>query len=473
MLGFFAASDAWTPRERIEPVVLPRSMSPALFTRPQAATSATYPLSDPLAFEKLFGPHLLGVSPDTAMNHSTFYRCVFLIAGSIAMLNFNTYKIGEDGHREIDLTSPASKLISVRPNGRMSCTMLWRHIVSDMLMNGNGIAFIERDMNGKPLALYPVPWARVGIRLQWSGAGQIQVYTLTLDDGRYVVAHQDDVLHIPGSPVWQIFRALSPLQAYATAVGIGISADQFAKAYFDNGSSPDGYIKYPAGLTKGKDQADEIRTYWKERFGGHKRFSGPAVLTEGGEFVQVQLNAADAQLLDSRRFSVSDIGRVFGVPPHMLGETDKATSFGKGLEELTQSFVDFTLGPHLRAIEDEVNYKLVRQSTKTAEFDREGFVRGDLKSRMEAFQIALGGAQGPGIITPNEARQKMNLGPSQDPAADKLVTWPGSPKATPPDAGGNTEPNKSAPEPGTEPPAPSPEPAPPTPKPAKTRRKTA
>lgn len=410
------------------------------------AATATYPLSDPLAFENLFGPPRPGISPDLAMAHSAFYRCVFLIAGSIAMLNLNTYRVSPDGHRERDDTSPASKLISLRPNGRMSITMLWRQIVSDMLTNGNGIGWIERDRDGTPLNLYPVPWNRVGIRLDNILGDEVQVYTLSLDNGRYVIAHQDDVLHIPGSSIWQIFRAMTPLTAYAMAAGIGLSADAFAKAYFDNGSSPDGYIKYPAGLAKGNDQADEIRNYWQRKFGGNQRFSGPAVLTEGGEFMPLAINAADAQLLEARKFAVADIARVFGVPMHLLGETDRGTSFGKGLEELTQSFVDFTLGPHLRAIEDEVNFKLVRQSTKIAEFDREGFVRGDLKSRMEAFQLALGGAQGPGIITPNEARQKMNLSPSADPSADKLVLWPGSPKATAADAGGAPS-KKTAPEP--------------------------
>jgi HK97 family phage portal protein len=392
-----------------------------------STSTATYPLSDPLAYEKLFGPNLGGVSPDAALKHSAFYRCIFLIAGSIAMLTFKVYKVQPDGHRVLDTSSPAAKLISVRPNGRMSPTMLWRNVVSDMLMNGNGIVWIERARSGEPLGLYPIPWNRTGIRMQWIEGELVQVYTLSLDDGRMIVAHQDDVLHIPGSMVWEIYRAMSPLTAYAMSVGIALSADAFAKAYFDNGSTPDSVVSYPAGTNVGKagmTGKDEIREYVKSRFGGTRRFSGPLVLDNGGKMELLQINAADAQLLDSRKFSVSDIGRIFGVPAHMLNETDKATSFGKGLEEMTQSFLDFTLGPHLQAIEDEVNYKLVRQSTKVAEFDREDFVRGDMKSRMEALQKGLGGAQGPGIMSQNEARRKVNLGPSKDPKADTLVSWP-------------------------------------------------
>ncbi|PNG27013.1 phage portal protein [Methylocella silvestris] len=446
----------------------PRQLSTREFEAmraPVMAATATVPIGDPNAWDILFGKQQPGISPESAMAHGAFYRCISLIAGSIAMLDFNTFRVNpDDGHRERDIASPAARLISVRPNDRYSTTMLWRSVVADMLRHGNGIVWIQRKRDGTPIALEYIPWLRTAIRLDSIDGEPVQIYGLTRDSGQYVLAHSDDVLHIPGSPVWQLFRAMSPLTAYAMSVGIAISADAFAKAYFDNGSSPDGYLKYPASFKHGKDQADEIRQTWMARFGGRNRFLGPAILNDGGEYVPVSpINAADAQLIDARKIGVSDIGRIMGVPDHMLNMSDKATSFGKGLEELTQSFVDFTLGQHLKAIEDEVNYKLVRQSTKVAEFDREGFVRGDLKSRMEAFQIAMGGAQGPGSMTANEVRQKMNLGRSKDPNADRLITWPSSPTATQPDAGGNADPSVDAPEPKPSPSAetePKPAPAP-------------
>lgn len=392
-----------------------------------AGSTATFPLSDPLAFEKLFGQAASGVSAETAMKHSAVYRCVFLIAGSIGMLPIIVYAQARGGDREALPDLPAARLIAERPNPRLSPSMFWRQIVSDMLLNGNGVAWIERSVSGVPLGLYPVPWQRVGIRLDRIGGAPVQVYTLTMDDGRLVVAHQDDVLHIPGSAQWQLFRAMSPLTAYAVSAGIGMSADAFAKSYFDNSSSPDGYIKVPTPI-KGVEAADAIRADWMKHMGGN-RFAGPAVLPSGAEFAQLRINAADAQLLDTRRFSVEDIGRIFGVPPHMLGALEKATSFGKGLEEQTQAFLDFTLGPHLKAIEDELNYKLVRARNRIVEFDREGFVRGDLKSRMEAIQIMLGGNNGPGLIDQNEGRRKLNLGPR--PGCDQIVKWPASAPAAP------------------------------------------
>lgn len=425
-------------RKRAEPAALEpaRQLTPEQFAAMRGPPAiiqnqtATIPLGDPGAWEALFGPHLAGVSPDSAMAHSAFYRCVFLISSSIAMLDFGVFRVDDDGNRQRDTTSAPARLISSRPNGYMSPTMLWRTVAADMLRNGNGIVWIKRRASGEPIALYPIPWSRTAITTALVDGEQTLIYGLTLDDGRWVVAPSDDVLHIPGSAVWQNWRAMSPLTAYAMAVGIAISADNFAKAYFDNASAPDGYLTYPNDLKKGKDQAEEIRTHWRTRFGGANRFNGPAVLTDGGKYEPIPVaNAVDSQLLQARSFAVSDIGRIFGVPDHLLNLTDKTTSFGSGIEELSRHFIDFTLGPHLKAIEDEVNYKLVRQSTKLAEFDREGFVRGNLESRMSAIQKGLGGAQGSGVMTQNEARAKIGLGRVDDPTADTLYTL--SPSAKP------------------------------------------
>lgn len=410
-----------------------------------ASAPASFPLSDPGLFDKLFGASTGRMTPERAIKHSAVYRCVFLIAGSIAMLPFKSYRLRDGGHRELEFDSPQARLISERPNPRMSPTMLWRTVVQEMLLNGNGIVWIERSRAGVPTALWPVPWLRVSVRFDTAlGTGGL-IYQMALDDGRSVVAHGDDVLHIPGSARWDMFRAMSPIEAYSGAVETGLAAEDFAASYFANGSSPDGYVKFPGKVDKTK--ADEIRDYWRRKFGGPNRFAGPAVLSEGGEFATTRINAADAQLVESRSYSVEDICRLFGVPPHMAGQVNKSTSFGKGLEEQTQSFVDYTIGPHLRAIEDEVGFKLYGQRIRFAEFDREAFVRGDLKSRMESYAKALGGASGPGVLTQNEVRRRLNEAPI--PGGDTLVTWPptGSPPPAPKEPPENAEDDNSAADP--------------------------
>jgi HK97 family phage portal protein len=440
-------------RERLErQVAVARLEKELRGLRPIEASTPgpVYPLSDPDLYAKLFLGLNVGMSADTALKHSTVWRCVSLIAGTISMLPLHLFRVDQGtGERSRDATSGLARMLAERPNIRVSPSMFWRALVSDMLLEGNGIVWIERKPSGEALALWQVPWRRTAVRIDTVSGEEGLVYGLTLDTGRYVVAHSDDVLHIPGSPVWDIFRAKPPLEVFANSVGIGISADSFAKAYFDNGMSSDGVIQYPGRL--GQPQRDELRDYLRKTFGGGNRFSGPLVLDEAGTYTALPINAASAQLLDSRRYQATDIARIFGVPPHMIGEIDKATSFGKGIEEQTQSFVDYTLGPHLDAIEREVNWKLLGQRVKTAEFDRESLVRSDLKTRMEAIQIGIGGAQGPGVMTQNEGRAKLGLGPVE--GGDRIVQWSDA-KPIPSSGKGTPEKTSGPPDEGTTEPAP-------------------
>lgn len=360
------------------------------------------------------------VSPETAMRHSAVFRAVSLISGTIAMLPLNVYKRQGDGDRELALKHPASRLLLQRPNNRMSRTVFWRQMISQALLAGNGVAWIQRQQSGAPKALWPIPWSRVSTQL----VGQRIRYHLTLDDGTSIEAWEDDVLHIPGSPEWVDTYAKTPISAYADAVGIGLEANRFARKYFENDATPSGYISYPNKLAAGTNQADEIRNYWRQKFGGDNRHSGPAVLTDGGEFKQLSIKAEDAQLLETRRFQIEDIARVFGVPRFLLAMDE--TSWGSGIEQLGIFFVRYTLAPHLQAIRDECDWKLFGTDQHFCDFDPSELLKGDTKSMFEAVRLSIGGSSGPGIKTQNEWRKEFNLPRVDDPAADKLTTWNGT-----------------------------------------------
>lgn len=379
------------------------------------------------------------VSADSAMRHAAVYRCVTLIAGSIAMLPLVTYRVQPDGDREANRSHPAAPLLALRPNARMSKVTFWRQIVQQMLLRGNGIAWIERTRNGAPVALWPIPWQRTAVTMMDDGA---LVYRMTLDNMEIVEAHQDDVLHIPGSPVWLGLMAQTPIQAMTMAIGIGLEADGFAKKYFENGGSADGYITYPQVFQSANGQADAIREYWRNRFGGQNRFSGPMVLDQGGKYETISITAEDAQLLETRRFQIEDIGRLFGVPRHLLGMDE--TSWGSGIEALGISFVTYTLGPHLQAIEDELDWKLFGTAAHHAEFDTAALTQGDQKSTFEAYGRALGGAPGPGWMTVNEVRRRARL-PGIE-GGDNLTTW--TPKGQKPGADGGQDGQQAAAAPG-------------------------
>lgn len=394
---------------------------------PGFGATATYPLSDPNAWAQLFGGLPEQMSAQKALTHGAVYRCVFLIAGAITMLDLKSYRNAGAPEEEAETDSPQARLIAERPNPRYSSVAFWRSIIADMLLNGNGIAWIERNGAGAPVNLWWIPWNRCGVHFARMPDETVAlVYALTQDDGTIVVAHQDDVLHFGGSPIWNLFYYSSPIGAYAASVGIGISADKYAKAYFDNGFSSDSVISYQTNKTT--EQSKEIRAKIYDQLGGDNRFKGPLILDGGAKYEQLKINASDAQLLETRLQSITIVGMIFGVPSHLLNLTDKSTAFGKGLEELTQSFIDFTCGPHLKTIEDELNYKLYGNRRRRARFDRDSFVRGDLESRAKALQVLLGGAQGPGTISQNEARERIGAPKKTGAEYDRILGW-GTPNA--------------------------------------------
>ena len=393
---------------------------------------ATVGLSDPDAWFNLFRPAAHGVTAQTAMTHAAVYRCVFLIAASVSMLTFRSYRAAGTPDEAEDFDSPQARLIRERPNPRYARAGFWRSVVADMLLNGNGIVWIERNGAGLPLNLWWIPWPRVGVFFVKNPiTGETALaYNLTLDDGRLVRAWQDDVLHFGGSPYWNLLFYTSPVTAYAQTVGIALDSERFAGAYYRNGTVTDSYVTFTGKKTP--DQAKEYRARLQERYAGGNAFSGPMMLDDGGEIKQLKINAADAQIIEARGFNVDNIGMIFGVPPHLLNRSNKATSFGKGLEELTQSYIDFSVGPHLDAIEDEVNWKLYGQRARAARFDRDSFIRGDLKSRAEAMQILLGGAQGPGVASTNEARAKLGMPRKRGAQYDSILAWGAAPPKTGP-----------------------------------------
>lgn len=412
-----------------------------------SGAASTYPLSDPLAWDRLFGPASDAVTHETARKQSTFWSCVSLIAGQISALPIHSKARAKP---EAETDTDQARLFA-NPNPRYSRVVLWRQVVASMLGDGNGIVWIERR-GAKPVALWAIPWGRSGIQFYTAPNGQRRVlYHLVLDDGVHIQADQDDVLHIPGSPYWNIFYSVSPVTAYALTTGIAIDADRFASAYFKNSTNPDGFISVPGVLQGGTEKADAYREQIRRRFSGDLRFSGPAVLDQGAKYESLRINAADAQLLESRQFSALDIARIFHVPPHLINIFDKVQAFGKGLQELNQGFLDYTLGPHLDAIEAELARKLYPPNAdRFPQFDRDAFERGDLKSRNEGAQMSLGGAQGPGWLSVNEVRVSRGLAPYPETEFDRPLQWgaaapakPDNGKAAPdPAAPGSPKPKK-------------------------------
>jgi HK97 family phage portal protein len=236
---------------------------------------------------------------------------------------------------------------------------------------------------------------------------RLRYYFQALDG--YFGAEQEDVLHFPGFGFngWQ---SMSVIQWGARAgIGIAIKGDEFAGKFFGQGAQPQFAVKAPAAMTI--KQQEDFRNAWVAKYSGNGPSGIPLILTEGLDVTQLTMSSVDAQVIESRQWQVVDIARAFGVPPHMIGETTNASSFGTGIEQMGIGFVKYTLMPHLKRMQQELNHKLFLVDRYYVEFNVDGLMQADAKGRSDYFKSALGGTQSPAWMTPNEVRKLENLPP--------------------------------------------------------------
>ncbi len=347
------------------------------------------------------------VTEATAMRVSAVYACVALIAGAISTLPMPVYQRTEQGRERT--SHPYFWLLNESPNDEISAAVFWEYLVSSRLFYGDCFAEILRPsfrsssvtgfMPHHPYRVLPFRDQRMAL---W--------YRVTDLNGTVRTVHPADMIHVP-SLGFDGLRSPSPItHAARQAVGTALSADEYNSRFFTNGARPDFALKAPGDISK--EQAELLRSTWANRHGGVANSHLPAVLTGGLEVEQLSLSAVDSQILATSMFQVEQIARVMGVPPHMIGHTDKSTSWGAGVENMGRGFVKFTLKRDLVKFEQEFNRKLwpIRERL-FVRFDLADIERGDLKSENEALRIAIGRAGEPGWMTPDEVRREKNLAP--------------------------------------------------------------
>lgn len=400
MLGLFE-KPARDYRDRIEPVI------------GNLAEGETISSSDIRMFE-IFGSGQTAsgavVTPTTAMKVSAVFACVNLIAGAIAQLPLHVYERLEDSRRRAD--HDYWWLLNEQFSQAWPAAAGWEYLVAQVLLRGDGIAYIARNRAGQMTGLIPWPRDRVQILEQERSSPKeprrLQ-YTF-FDDLGYFVADQADVLHLPGFGFNGIC-SMSVIQWGArNGIGIAIQGDEHAGKFFSEGGKPE--VAITATNKMSQSMQDDFRDAWVKKYGGmqgNRRI--PLILTEGLDVKELTMSAVDQQLLESRQWQVIDIARGFGCPPHMIGETTKASSWGTGIEQMSIGFVKHTLGAHLKRFRDELNRKLFQTARYFVEHSVEGLMAGDSKAQAEYFGKALGGPGAQGWMTVNEVRRTKNLPP--------------------------------------------------------------
>ncbi|KFE51126.1 phage portal protein [Pseudomonas syringae] len=377
------------------------------------------------------------VTTETAKRSAAVYACCRLIAGAVALLPLPIYERTEAGGRK-KADHDLWWLLNESPYPTLTACSFWEWMIASMLLRGDGLAQIVRDRNGRPVRFMPLPRECVDI----VKVGDTLHYYVS-DDGKYYGLQAEDVLHFPGFGFDGTKGESVIRYAARQAVGTALAADEFAGEFFSNGASPSMVITYPEGISPDAAQQEQLRNQFTERYVGRNNHHKPMLLVNGGDVRPVSLSAEDAQLLETRKFQVVEIARAFGAPPHMIGETSASTSWGTGIEQMSIGFVRYTLGPHLRRIEQELNRKLWPRSLRYfTEFNRDGLLAGDSKTEADVIGKSLGGPGAQGWMTVNEARRLKNLPPveggdalplsvaTKPPATNKPEAQPDEPDST-------------------------------------------
>lgn len=343
----------------------------------------------------------LPVNEASVLALSAAWACVNLLAGTIASLPLMVYRTDAQGRRTVARDHPLYRVLHDSPNAEQTAMDFWEGGVAALELQGNMHARVER-MGGRVVALTPICDPEVRRRKN----GDIEYRWV--EDGKTVVETQDSVLHIRGfggSPL----GGLSTLSAGRQVFRLSRAINTAAQSTFANGLRPSGVLTVPGVLKS--DQREPLEKALGDKFVGSVNAGRPMLLEAGVTWQQLAINPEDAQMLESRAFSIEEIARLFGVPPHMIGHTEKSTSWGTGLEQQTIGFVTFTLRKRLKRIEQAIEKQLLTAADRvagvTVEFNLEGLLRGDSTARAAFYQSGLQN----GWATINEVRGRENLPP--------------------------------------------------------------
>lgn len=339
------------------------------------------------------------VTQQGAMRTSAVYACVALIAKTIGSLPLKVYRRKSDGQAiEVPDTLPYY-LLHDEPNPAMTSSVWREFLVASVLLAGNAYAAIGRNQANQIVDLFPVHTSMVTPE-RVNGRNR---YTVRIGDGESETLDQSDVLHIPGLG-FDGLKGMSVITwAARQAVGLALATEQHGGRLFANGARLGVVLKHPKNLSK--DAQSRLRAQFDQQHGGLSQAFKTMVLEEGLDVANISMTSEDAQFLETRRFQVEDIARFFGVPPHMIGHTEKTSSWGTGVEQQTLGFLIFTIIPWITRFEQEFNRKLFPRSPFYAQFKHQGLMRGDSKARSEYY---ASGHQN-GWLTVNEIRKAEDL----------------------------------------------------------------
>ena len=345
------------------------------------------------------------VTERSAMQMTAVYACVRILSEAIAGLPLHLYRYKEDGGKEKAIGHPLYLLLHDEPNPEMSSFVFRETLMTHLLLWGNAYAQIIRNGKGEVVALYPLMPNKMTVSRNENGqlyyTYQKSQEELPKDDVYTVTLHPSDVLHIPGLG-FDGLVGYSPIAMAKNAIGLAIATEEYGAKFFANGATPGGILEYPGAV---KDP-DKIRESWNRGFSGSQNAGKVAILEEGMKYTPISIAPEQAQFLETRKFQINEIARIFRVPPHMVGDLEKS-SFSN-IEQQSLEFVKYTLDPWVVRWEQSIQRTLLSRDEKTTyfvKFNLEGLLRGDYQSRMNGYATARQN----GWVSANDIRELENL----------------------------------------------------------------
>lgn len=372
------------------------------------------------------------VTAQNAMRAAAVYASVRILSSAVATLPLHVKKRVSDRERKDMSDHPLWSVLRRRPNSWQTPSQFRRMMQAHLLLRGNAYALIVRS-GKKVLQLVPLHPDRVECeqRDDWSLA-----YTYTRRDGRRIRLQQAEVFHLVGL-TFDGVHGVSPITYARETIGLSLATENHGATMFRNGARVGHVLSHPGKL--GPEGVENLRSSLDQFRSGGSREGGDLVLEEGMKIEPMGMTAEDAQFIESRKFSRSDIAMFFGVPPSMLGDnTGSDSNWGTGLEQKSLGFVTYTLEDHLTTWEETINRDLVEDDDVYARFNRAALVKGDIKSRWDAYTKALQW----GVLSPNEVRALEDENPR--PEGDVFYDPPNTAGSSDTNSGGPDDPSQAA-----------------------------
>lgn len=340
------------------------------------------------------------VTDDSALGVAAFFRGVQLIASLVGGLPIHVLQERQDGASE-SVTTPGTYYLRRRPNVEMGKQTFWEHAAADEV-RGNAFIWVDKDeerASVDPIGIWYIDRRRMAVGRARSGR---KVYLLDNTIAMIDYREGGEIIHIPN---WgDGLTGYDLVKVMRNALSLNMTAEEYASSFFDQNDVPPGYLSTAQILTP--EESDEIEERWHARRAGTKNQRRIAVVSGGATFNALNANPEDAQMQELRQFQGEDVARFLGIPPHMLGYTEKITSFGAGIAEQTLGFVRFTMQAHVNRFENAIDDALLmrEQTRRYVKLAMEGLLRGTTLQRYQAYKLA-------DWMTPDEKRKLEDLPP--------------------------------------------------------------